>query len=225
MVLPPRIDDHQPSARLSVPPLTEDSKPPAVFERPPVTADDAPVAVHIGHVHDRIRDHGAVGRAPGPRAGHVPDRADRERRRTRVRGRGYLLTSAVNLVRVGFLDWNFFFPGPDAPNSLLTIRADADLALTIREITDIATFTWLAAPVLLIAHRVLRASPPTRRAFAAVWLTAVAFRGCSSRSSAPGWGWLLSGEAYGTWLEVMVATVPVVLAATLILTHWRRTGS
>jgi len=129
---------------------------------------------------------------------------------------GYLLTSAANLPEWAYLDWHAFFP-PGSPDYLLTIHADAELAHDIRRVTDIVTFTWLAASVLLIGHRVLRASPPTRRAFGAVWLTSVAFLGLFITIVGAGLGWLPAREVYGTWLEVAVATVPVVLAATLIL--------
>jgi len=130
---------------------------------------------------------------------------------------GYLLNSVGNLPEFVFVPYGLYFPQSDPPNFLLSVREDPELALTMSRIFDSLSLAWLLVALALLGRRALRASPSTRRAFAAVWLAGAAFYGLLVTVVAAGLGWVSQNDAYGIWLERAVGVVPLVLAGTLVM--------
>ena len=130
---------------------------------------------------------------------------------------GYVLNSVGNLPEFVFVPYGRYYPQPDHPDFLLSVREDPELALTMSRIFDSLSLAWLLVALALLCRLALRASPPERRAFAAVWLAGAAFYGLVVTVIAAGLGWVSENDAYGIWLERAVGGVPLVLAGTLVM--------
>lgn len=132
-------------------------------------------------------------------------------------GFGYVVNVGLNLV--------YLLVGPSlamvgvTERNVLLVSAHPEAARRIGETTQWLTLAWALVVLGLLVTRAGRATPAARRAYGPAWLAGGVLCVNVSIIIAAAQGVFAYRDAYGLWLEVVAALVPVTVAVTLFISR------
>jgi signal transduction histidine kinase len=130
-------------------------------------------------------------------------------------GFGYVVNVGLNLV--------YLLVGPSlavvgvTERNVLLVSSHPEAARRIGETTQWLTLAWALAVLIHLAVGAWRASPAARRAYGAAWVAGGVLCLNVSVLVAAAQGVFAYRDAYGLWLEVVAALVPVTLVVSLFV--------
>jgi signal transduction histidine kinase len=140
------------------------------------------------------------------------------------------LTTTYERALVGFgyfvnvgLNLGYLLVGPSlavvgvTERNVLLVSAHPDAARRIGETTQWLTLIWAAVALMHLVARARRATPAARRAYGFAWIAGAVLCVNVSVVIAAAQGVFAYRDAYGIWLEVVAALVPVTLVLSLFV--------
>ena len=127
---------------------------------------------------------------------------------------GLYILQAGNQVAITLTLPSFESRGGNGPNEIV-LFPDAALAHRIGQVADVITLGVLVLFAVVLVRRAVSATPPARRAYGFVWVGGVVLCANLLVLVSAGFGVASFDDAYGLWLEIVAAVLPIAMAVSL----------